>query len=701
MQDTARIQFFMNFFFFEKLRSNTQPATVKERERIALLAVCKCRVALTCKDIECYSGITFCLSFFRLNESRACCTMSEKNDASRKEKAAKTKRKIEDKSPLTRTFAAMRKSRNSDQQASSSGGSLLQRHRQNTGEAGSPPDQTFANPTHDLDFSAIPAMRTASGQPIQANLSVNAPGDQYEREADQVADEVMRMPDPAQNIQTSGTLNPTASRLPLISRLQAGDGSGAFEASPEVEERIDQMRGGGQPLPKSERNFFESRMGYDFSSVRVHTDANAVQASHDIQAHAFTIGNDIAFSEGAYQPGTEAGRRLLAHELTHVVQQTGDTHRQDIQRAIDPSYEVTHGRFDVNATPGGPNLPITIQFHPNENAPYSNQIGLIQIVKLTDADGKDVEPQSLPAARAGSLRTTEDAAAGVEGGFFTDVLHNDAPASGGAGTDAPAGSDLPPQYPFGNGPAQPDQPAPGLSRPNSGGAGGQIIGYKRSNDPADIKAAELTDAPGFATANPANPDLNFEFETVAKGEDSQTIYGALKWDFEIRGGVAVNEDASVDDSQSATFDAALELHRDFYVHEPVIFYFDFDSDTLSAEETNKIDTFLNYLNRFPDVKVSSTGFADRRGNVDYNLDLSLRRAEAVVQALKDKGVSDTQIEEITVGGGETETFTQDADTNPDQDAEANRRGNRRVVLTFRHEPGSGAGAGGAGGGGAP
>jgi outer membrane protein OmpA-like peptidoglycan-associated protein len=170
------------------------------------------------------------------------------------------------------------------------------------------------------------------------------------------------------------------------------------------------------------------------------------------------------------------------------------------------------------------------------------------------------------------------------------------------------------------------------------------------------------------------------------------VYGALKWGFQIRSGQIQNDQGSATGTQSATFDAALERHRNFYVHEPVIFYFDFDRDVLGAAEEAKIDTFLAYLGRFPDVQVTPTGFADRRGGASqYNLDLSLRRAEAVDAALRAKGVPDTQISGITIGSGATEGFTPDATT--DQDREANRRGNRRVVLTFGHTGASGGAAG--------
>ena len=84
------------------------------------------------------------------------------------------------------------------------------------------------------------------------------------------------------------------------------------------------MKGGGQPLPASVRNFFEPRFGYDFSQVRIHTNEQAAEMASSINARAFTNGRDIVFGSGEYAPGTVEGKRLLAHELTHVVQQAND-----------------------------------------------------------------------------------------------------------------------------------------------------------------------------------------------------------------------------------------------------------------------------------------------------------------------------------------------------------------------------------------
>ncbi|HEY9607359.1 MAG TPA: DUF4157 domain-containing protein, partial [Allocoleopsis sp.] len=94
------------------------------------------------------------------------------------------------------------------------------------------------------------------------------------------------------------------------------------EVSPHLESRIQTMRGSGQPLADSTRTFFESRFGYDFGGVRVHTDSQAAETASHLNAQAFTIGRNIFFGAGRYEPHTTSGQWLLAHELTHTVQQS-------------------------------------------------------------------------------------------------------------------------------------------------------------------------------------------------------------------------------------------------------------------------------------------------------------------------------------------------------------------------------------------
>ena len=100
--------------------------------------------------------------------------------------------------------------------------------------------------------------------------------------------------------------------------------------SANLESRIQSQRGGGQPLPESTRNFFEPRFGTNFSGVRVHTDAEANSLSREINARAFTVGRDIFVGSGQYNPYSSAGRHLLAHELTHTVQQGAVVRRQPV-----------------------------------------------------------------------------------------------------------------------------------------------------------------------------------------------------------------------------------------------------------------------------------------------------------------------------------------------------------------------------------
>ena len=157
------------------------------------------------------------------------------------------------------------------------------------------------------------------GKPMQMKLAINEPGDAYEQEADQVAEHVMRMP-----VGEISTRQRDGVARPLIQRRAMGsaDGiaDGIAEAPPMVHEVLSSH---GQPLDAAMRAFFEPRFGHDFSQVRVHAGGMAEQSARDVNAHAYTVGHNIVFGAGRFSPETLAGRRLIAHELTHVVQQSG------------------------------------------------------------------------------------------------------------------------------------------------------------------------------------------------------------------------------------------------------------------------------------------------------------------------------------------------------------------------------------------
>lgn len=103
----------------------------------------------------------------------------------------------------------------------------------------------------------------------------------------------------------------------------ARKGEGEAEITPETEQAIDRSRGGGRPLDGGVRRQMEGAFGADFGGVRVHTGAEPDALNRQLSARAFTTGQDVFFRHGQYDPGTSSGRELLAHELTHVVQQTG------------------------------------------------------------------------------------------------------------------------------------------------------------------------------------------------------------------------------------------------------------------------------------------------------------------------------------------------------------------------------------------
>jgi hypothetical protein len=101
------------------------------------------------------------------------------------------------------------------------------------------------------------------------------------------------------------------------------DMSGSFDVEKDVESKISAKSGNGQTIPDVNRQMFESTMGHDFSDVNVHTDSESDSLNKQVGARAFTTGSDIFFRQGEYNPASSGGQELLAHELTHVVQQGG------------------------------------------------------------------------------------------------------------------------------------------------------------------------------------------------------------------------------------------------------------------------------------------------------------------------------------------------------------------------------------------
>jgi hypothetical protein len=216
----------------------------------------------------------------------------------------------------------------------------------------------------------------------QAKFTIGQPNDKYEKEADRVAEQVMRMSDTdvvqrqPENEDEEETVQtkPLADQIiPLVQRREEPvearfkDGEMVQHMCPECEEEIAQrqpmeeeeedvlqtkevpgqspqmsnelegtinsLRGVGKPLSNSVRDYMEPRFGHDFNQVRVHTYTQAATVARSINARAFTLGQDVAFDSGQYSPQTRDGQSLLAHELTHVLQQDKRHSKYSIQRS--------------------------------------------------------------------------------------------------------------------------------------------------------------------------------------------------------------------------------------------------------------------------------------------------------------------------------------------------------------------------------
>ena len=201
-----------------------------------------------------------------------------------------------------------------------------------------------------LPRSATSAIQSGAGQPldratrdstkqtdneikkpsIQAKLVVGPPGDKFEQEADAAASQI-----------TTGRKAGQISRLPggiaqslceQEENLQKKSGPEEISASPDIESRLVNSKGSGSPLPSTIREQMESTFDADFSNVRIHTSSTAVGMNKDLHAQAFTHGSDIYFNSGKFDTSSQSGKHLLAHELTHTVQQQGGSARRKIQR---------------------------------------------------------------------------------------------------------------------------------------------------------------------------------------------------------------------------------------------------------------------------------------------------------------------------------------------------------------------------------
>jgi len=191
---------------------------------------------------------------------------------------------------------------------------------------------------------------------FQPKLTISKPNDEYEREADTMADKVTRMEQPfiqAKALSITQIQRKCAAceeeQEKNAQRKEINDN--ATTAGHSLESYIDNLNGSGHSLPNEVRSFFEPRFGYDFSNVTLHTDSVAAKSAQSINALAYTTGNNIVFNNEQYSPNTNSGKRLLAHELTHVVQQNESVQPKRIQRALGRFTRCTANTHNAPADP--------------------------------------------------------------------------------------------------------------------------------------------------------------------------------------------------------------------------------------------------------------------------------------------------------------------------------------------------------------
>ena len=507
---------------------------------------------------------------------------------------------------------------------------------------------------------------------------------------------------------------------------------------------------------------------HDIAGIQAHVGGPAADANNALGADGYATGSSVAF------PRTP-DLHTAAHEAAHVIQQragvhlkggigeAGDVHEQHadavadkvvrgepaeslldqysgsgggggVQLHIRRDHEVIPGMgildMDMRARPAAAPAPGQvasmdgfIHFTPTAGAPNSNVIGINQIVKFNieaqpnnDAPVVSLGGPQAPRGNLGQpgLRTADDpATAANEGGFWVDTLHqNDA---AGGGRHAP-GTPMSPRYPVepttaanqaGRWAGQTPGPRGGTGGIGNQSAGGLTPGFKRSDRPEDIRSVAMYDQPAFG----GNAD--YSFESVVRGEDTNTVYTSVSWGFTTHDGTIINERSAVTAGTSAIFDLAMERHRDFYVHEPVVIYFAFDRDNVQAPENAKIAALAAYLGRNAHVVMTLDGFADLVGDPAYNIRLSERRVtstrNAIIAAHPTFPAAQIVSNEVVAGRGTTgghgeSTGATDATSEvpagtgdqggnaangADQNREANRQFNRRVTITFSHPAGTG------------
>lgn len=184
---------------------------------------------------------------------------------------------------------------------------------------------------------------------VQAMLAINEPGDEYEQEADRVAEQVMRMPDHVLQSKCA-KCDKDEEKILQAKESPRQEPISQSQGVPPIVHEV--LRSPGKPLDPATRAYMEPRFRHDFSKVRVHSGLAAEQSAREVNALAYTVGHNIVFGKDRFAPETHEGKQLIAHELTHVVQQSAADRtfagKSNVKPGLSPNFQMIQRKLECS-----------------------------------------------------------------------------------------------------------------------------------------------------------------------------------------------------------------------------------------------------------------------------------------------------------------------------------------------------------------
>ena len=466
--------------------------------------------------------------------------------------------------------------------------------------------------------------------PIQCSLTVGAVDDPLEHEAEAMADTVMRMPQ--QNFiqrkcsECKKEEEELIHRKPLSSFIQRKQSSSGVEVSDKVSQSINSSKGNGSKIESSTRTFMENSFGADFSNVNIHIDTEASQLNRELNAKAFTIGNDIYFNERQYDPVSDSGKHLLAHELTHTLQQSGT-----IQR--DPN--IPPGNY-LNLDPDLSRPQLSGTRAQRGLGDFTLRGGLVNPLGLTPPSvglstdptlpayflGVDYNDRCLRSLRTASVTYTRDLDRTPGGGISQSDNWG---LEGSVGISAGG-------YRLGIG-------ASGSFRGDNlvgGGLTFSLSGESPQSIPAECLSQPGQPGGGTGTGNTRPPGGNTGGGDVNPCANINCDRPPLPGYLELYRLCCIGHRPPGGDTSPA------ELHM------PTI-YFYYDTPVPKPESNDSLAHLLQLMQMFPSLHVQVSGHTSTEGRERYNQGLSQRRADHVRIYLQMQGIDSSRITTLALG----------------------------------------------------